>query len=457
MLKGLYISPGQEYSDTHMDNIFIELENRDILSKKCERAFLIEIEDSKETAEESRAHLRELDSLVRTMGIEPVFSEIVKLRKINNATLLGKGKIEEIMEKAEEAQADLFIFDWDLSPSQQRNLERIFNQAVIDRQEVILDIFADRASTKEANLQVALARMEYSLPRLTRAWTHLSRQRGGAKGTRGKGETQLETDRRLVQERIARLKKDIKQVRKNRDTQRKKRDQIPFPSVAIVGYTNAGKSSLLNALTGADVLVEDKLFATLDPTSRKLKLPGGREAIMTDTVGFVRKLPHLLVDAFMSTLEEAARADLILNVVDGSSDEVQNHLETTEQVLDELGAHEVPRLLVVNKADQIPDLWQDQLALTRGGRSILVSARSGLGLDKLKESIEKELSLLRKEYILRFPQDRWDLNSYLHRAGAVVEEKYEDEGIWVKAHLSDSDASRLQSFILNQEAPPSEK
>jgi len=432
-----------------MDNIFVELEQRDINSRKCERAFIIEIQDSQETAKDAVAHMQELHSLVVTMGIEPVCREVVKLRSINGATLVGKGKLEELAQIGEDHQVDLFVFDTDLSPSQQRNLERYLNQAVIDRQEVILDIFADRASTKEAMLQVSLARMEYSLPRLTRAWTHLSRQRGGAKGTRGKGETQLETDRRLVLNRIAKLKKEILRVRKNRDVQRKKRDQIPYPQVAIVGYTNAGKSSLLKALTGADILVEDKLFATLDPTSRKVSLPGGRDAILTDTVGFVRKLPHLLVDAFMSTLEEAARADLILNVVDGSSEEREHHMETTKRVLEDLDASGVPRILVINKADQIPEDWARSLHLLGDEESILVSAESGEGLPELLARIEFYLNKKRPVVTLRIPQTRFDLSSYVHRNSTVIKEAYDNQDIILTASLSESDSQRLADFIVN--------
>lgn len=435
-----------------MDNIFIELEQRDILSRKCERAFLVEIQLPQEDGRQAEAHLKELDSLVRTMGIEPTHSIIVKNRSTRSSTLIGKGKMEELLELGEEHEIDLFIFDCDLTPLQQRNLERYFNQAVIDRQEVILDIFADRASTREANLQVALARMEYSLPRLTRAWTHLSRQRGGAKGTRGKGETQLETDRRLVQNRISKLKKEISSVRKHRDTQRKKRDAIPYPQVAIVGYTNAGKSSLLNALTGSDVLAEDKLFATLDPTSRRVQLPGGREAILTDTVGFVRKLPHMLVDAFMSTLEEAARSDLILVVVDGSSEERSSHRETTSRVLEELGASGVPRLLVVNKADQIPEGWERALPLLEGDEDkILVSAHSGEGLEELKQQIEFYLNRNRPVFQLRIPNSQWDISSYIHRNATILEQSYENDDILIKANLSPEDQARLKSFIINPE------
>ncbi|MDA3849834.1 MAG: GTPase HflX [Spirochaetaceae bacterium] len=440
-----------------MENIFIELEQRDIQSKKCERACLIEIQEQRDSPHQAQAHLDELNSLVRTMGIEPICSINVKLRQAHRATLIGTGKMQEIAELGEKVEADIFIFDYDLTPTQQRNLEEFYNQPVIDRQEVILDIFADRASTKEAMLQVALARMVYSLPRLTRAWTHLSRQRGGAKGNRGKGETQLETDRRLVQDRIAKLRKEIIKVSKTRDIQRKKRDQIPFPSVAIVGYTNAGKSSLLNLLTGADVLVEDKLFATLDPTSRKVKLPGGRDIIFTDTVGFVRKLPHLLVDAFMSTLEEAARSDLILNVVDGSSEEWESHMETTEQVLKELGAWEIPKILVVNKSDLMQTPWQSSIPLLQEKDSVLISAAKNKGIEELIQTIESYLNRSRQSYVIHLPTERWDLHGYVHRNATVEKEEFLDDHILIEAQLSSADAKRLEPFIVKNIQGASDK
>jgi len=246
-----------------VDNIFIELEKRDILSRMCERAILIGIRDSGESIQSAEAHLDELNGLVASLGIPTVGSLMVTLKSIHPRWLLGKGKVEEVAQAISDLDADLVVFDFDLSPAQQRNLEKDWHTAVIDRREVILDIFADRASTREAVLQVALARMKYSLPRLTRAWTHLSRQRGGARGNRGKGETQLETDRRLVLTKIANLKRDLLKVKEQRNVRRKKRLERPVPSVSLVGYTNAGKSSLLNAISGSGVLVEDKLFATI--------------------------------------------------------------------------------------------------------------------------------------------------------------------------------------------------
>nr|MDA3809767.1 GTPase HflX [Spirochaetaceae bacterium] len=335
------------------ESIYDNMQERDILSLKCERAFLIGINEPKEDIKEAEYHLEELFNLVDTMGITPVESIMVKLREKNPRFLIGKGKVTEIGELAQQCDADVIIFDCQLSPSQQRNLEAEYNKAVIDRQEVIIDIFADRASTKEAVLQVSLARMKYSLPRLTRAWTHLSKQKGGVKGTRGKGETQLETDRRNVMNKIASLKTELLKVKKYRNVQRKKRVGQPVPTISIVGYTNAGKSSLLNLLSDADVLTENKLFATLDPTSRKIRLEGGRDVILTDTVGFIRKLPHDLIEAFKSTLEEAVHADVILHVIDAANHEYEQHIKVTETVLKELGAGDKPQIFVFNKIDLI--------------------------------------------------------------------------------------------------------
>lgn len=429
-----------------MESIFVELEERDILSLKCERALLIEIQEPEESEEEAASHLRELDSLTMTMGIPGVVKIVVKPREKKPGWLLGKGKLEELAELADDCQADLIVFDTDLSPTQQRNLERFFNLAVIDRQEVILDIFADRASTREATLQVALARMEYSLPRLTRAWTHLSRQRGGAKGTRGKGETQLESDRRQVAARIAKLKKELDKVKRNRSLQRKKRKERPVPSIAIVGYTNAGKSSLLNGITGSDVLVENKLFATLDPTSRRLKMEGGREVILTDTVGFVRKLPHNLVDAFHSTLEEAVLADLVIQVVDGSSPEYENHIATTKEVMAELGASKVPQLLVFNKMDLADGKRRRDLELFYP-EAHLISVRAKMGLQVLEEELGRRLDAMQQLCSLHIPADRWDLVARLHRTVTVAREDYADDGINLQVWLTERDRRQYAPFL----------
>jgi len=431
-----------------VDNILIELENRDILSRMCERALLIGIRESDESRESAEAHLDELNGLVLSLGIPTVGSVMVSLKEFHPKWLLGKGKVEEISTLITDDRVDLVVFDCDLSPAQQRNLEKEWNVAVIDRREVILDIFADRATSREAVLQVALARMQYSLPRLTRAWTHLSRQRGGARGTRGKGETQLETDRRLVLNKIAGLKKNLVKLGDQRDVRRKKRLERPVPSVSLVGYTNAGKSSLLNALSGADVLVEDKLFATLDPTTRRVEQPGGREFLMTDTVGFIRKLPHDLVDAFHSTLEEAVLADVILHVADAGSPELDEHIAVTEKVLQELGAGEKDRILVLNKSDSLSPDELNALSF-RFPHGLPVSAKTGFGLEGLVERLGKALDASRPVVSLHLPPDRWDIRARLHQESTVLSEEYDETGLRLRVRLSPEEKGRLSEFIID--------
>src|SRR3954471_11035138 len=313
---------------------------------KLERAFLVGVQTSDMKDGEAAELLGELRELVENLRITVTRSTLVNLRRPNPSLLLGSGKTDEIIAEAKADGADVIVFDEALSPAQQRNWEELSGLAVIDRQEVILEIFADRAHTREAILQVALARMEYSLPRLTRAWTHLSRQRGkGAMG--GEGETQLEVDRRIVRDRIAHLKEELKKVVSQRDVQRRKRQRIPIPTCAIVGYTNAGKSTLLNSLTGAQVLAANKLFATLDPTTRQLVLRGNQKLLVTDTVGFIRRLPHGLIEAFKATLEEALVANFLIHVLDVTAPNLAAHHETTMSVLKELGADEGKRILTV--------------------------------------------------------------------------------------------------------------
>ncbi|OQY38765.1 MAG: GTPase HflX [Spirochaetaceae bacterium 4572_7] len=431
-----------------MSNELDLIDNKDIISEKCEAAFLIGIREQGEKDHDATEHLNELKSLVDTMGIEVIDTEMAIIRTPNPKLFIGSGKLEEIVEKAKEIEADLLIFDAELSPRQQRNIEEISGMTVIDRQEVILDIFADRATTKEATLQVQLARLEYSLPRLTRAWTHLSRQRGGAKGTRGKGETQLESDRRMVLRYISSLKKEIKEVEKSRDLMRKKRGERPMPSAAIVGYTNAGKSSLLNFLTGSDVLVEDKLFATLDPTSRKISLPGGREFILTDTVGFIRKLPHDLVDAFKSTLEEAAFADFIIHVLDITNPDIMHHQNVTLNVLEELGIKDKKIITVLNKMDIVDDNPEAELNLLKFPNSIKISTYTGLGVDDLKNSITEVLKGFNVEIKLELPLDRWDILALLKREGHIHKEEYLENCIKVKVSVSEKVMSQLKEYIV---------
>jgi GTP-binding protein HflX len=433
------------------ESIFENMPERDILSLKCERAFLVGINEQKEDLVDSQYHLEELVNLVDTMGITTVDTIMVKLREKNPRYLIGKGKMEEIKELAEECQADVIVFDCQLSPSQQRNLELQYNKAVIDRQEVIIDIFAERASTKEAVLQVALARMKYSLPRLTRAWTHLSKQKGGVKGTRGKGETQLETDRRTVLNKINSLKKELEKIQNYRDVQRKKRVGTPVPSLSIVGYTNAGKSSLLNLLSDADVLTENKLFATLDPTSRRVKLDGGRDIILTDTVGFIRKLPHDLIDAFKSTLEEAVHADVIIHVVDCANHEYEEHIKVTESVLKELGAGEKHQVLVFNKVDL---LGNDPVLLAglknRYAHCVPISTKENIGIEDLKKRITEEIEREYGQVNLFIPADKWDITAYIHRNGKIMTEEYVDDGVKITAVLTTKDKNILSAYIKEQ-------
>src|SRR5580700_11270989 len=345
---------------------------------KAQRAFLVGVQTPEMPEGEAQELLSELTELVENLGMAVVRTTLVKLRARSPALLLGKGKSQELVTAAQADAADVIVFDSALSPAQQRNWEEIAGFAVIDRQEVILEVFADRAHTREAVLQVALARMEYSLPRLTRAWTHLSRQRGrGAMG--GEGETQLEQDRRVVRDRIAHLKEELAQVVRQRGIQRTRRVRVPLPTASIVGYTNAGKSSLLNKLTGSAVLAEDKLFATLDPTTRQLLLPGNQKLLLTDTVGFIRRLPHGLIEAFKATLEEVLVADFLIHVVDITSPHFEKHRATTLSVLAELGAGDRPVLNVFNKVD-LADEAEIRAARQAVPDALFVSARTGKGI-----------------------------------------------------------------------------
>ncbi|MBA4137860.1 MAG: GTPase HflX [Opitutus sp.] len=395
--------------------------------KVAQRAYLVGLQTPKMADGEGEELLGELQELVQNLGIEIVRSTLVVLREPQPKYLLGSGKAAALIAEAKADGADVIILDEELSPAQQRNWEADSGLAVIDRQEVILEIFADRAQTREAVLQVALARMEYSLPRLKRAWTHLSRQRGkGAMG--GEGETQLEQDRRLVRDRIVKLKEELAHVLQQRETQRRRRMRKPVPGAAIVGYTNAGKSSLLNKLTGAHVLAADKLFATLDPTTRQLVLPDGRTLLMTDTVGFIRRLPHRLVEAFKATLEEVVVSDFIIHVLDVANPNVEHHFATTMDVLGELGAGDKPMIIAFNKTDAADP---ETLALMRARHrdALFISVRTGEGIARLLARCE-ELAIddhLSAELLI--PHDRYDIVSKLHQLGTVRSQETEDEGV----------------------------
>lgn len=422
--------------------------------KLVERALLVAVQQAGKKGDDPYSLLEELEELVANIGVEVVDAILIRTRKPNAKFFIGTGQTQEVLALARSHNCEVIIFDDELTPAQQRNWEREAKMLVIDRQEVIIDIFAQRAQTKEAKLQVELARMQYSLPRLQRAWTHLSRQRGGGGVTqRGEGETQLEIDQRLVRTRITRLKKDLEAVVLHRKVQRSKRTKIPLPTAAIIGYTNAGKSSLLNHLTQSDVLVVDKVFATLDPTSKRLKLPGGQTIILTDTVGFVRKLPHRLVDAFKATLEEAIISDLLIHVVDVSQPELDPYIETTLNILKELGADENRRLLVFNKIDLLDDEERIQSLRSRFPEALFTSTVKELGLDELKEVLEGIVSESTYPVELVIPHHRYDLVNQLHEAGAVNKKQAIVEGIYVSGNIPSRMLASIEPFLMKSPRP----
>jgi GTP-binding protein HflX len=335
--------------------------------------------------------LNELAQLARTAGVEVVGQTYQKLEAVNPAYYIGKGKVEEIRMLKDDLSFNVVIFDDELYPRQQRNLEDKLGVSILDRTGLILDIFAKHAHTREGALQVELAQYEYRLPRLTRLWTHLSRQAVGGVGLRGPGEKQLEVDRRRIRERITRLRRELQQVRRHRELHRRRRRKAAIPIVAIVGYTNAGKSTLLNAVSGANVLVEDKLFATLDPTTRRVKLPGGRVALFTDTVGFIQKLPPQLIAAFRATLEEVLEADLLLHIVDITNPLALEQSRVVEETLEELGAADKPVVVALNKIDLLPDPERIQEMLKGFRNSLAISAKEGIGLRELLSRISSIL------------------------------------------------------------------
>ena len=418
--------------------------------KQVERALLVGVYKGAEQRAERESLLAELDSLVDTLDIPVIDRLLVKIQDRNPRYFVGSGKAEEIFERAKQLEIDVIVFDNGLSPAQQRNWEALTGVAVIDREEVILDIFARRAQTKEARLQVDLARMEYSLPRLTRAWGHLSRQAGGL-GGKGEGETQLETDRRLVRAQIDRLKSDLELVRLRRATQRKQRRRLPLPSAAIVGYTNVGKSALLKKLTGAKVLVEDKLFATLDTTTRRVVLPSGQSLLLTDTVGFVRNLPHRLVEAFKATLEEAVLSEFLIHVLDASHPRVFDFYQTTMRVLGELGADAKRMITVLNKVDLVKNESTLHTLRLHFPDAAFVSVRSGEGLKELLHRMGDLLADRVSRVELALPLERTDLLSLLHRTSLVIDVGYEDSHASVVALVSAKVYARVEPFLVRRD------
>lgn len=422
--------------------------------KMVQRALLVGVRQPSQNGSDLSDMLLELAALVETLDIKVMESMAVTIRKPHPRFFIGRGKAHSIINHARAENYDCIVFDDALTPAQQRNWERESRICVIDRQEVILDIFARRAQTREAVVQVGLARMVYSLPRLTRAWTHLSRQRGGGSKMRGQGETQLEADQRIVRDRIASLKKRLRVIRNQRKTQRKRRMKKPLPSATIVGYTNAGKSSLLNSLTGASILAENKLFATLDPTTRQFLLPSGQKLLLTDTVGFVRKLPHNLIEAFKATLEEAVVADFLIHVLDVSNPEVERHIQTTMRVLKELGADEKPILTVFNKVDICRDAFALQRLQLQYPEAEFISLRENRGMEKLIQHMDDllETDTVYAEYMIPF--DRYDLVAQLHQAGCVKREKTRKEGVFIAGHIPPDLRDHVQGFRLNGSEKP---
>jgi len=392
--------------------------------------------------------LAELARLADTAGLVVAGQTVQPLRRIQPATFVGAGKVDEIRGLAEQSAADVVIFDDALSPAQQRNLEKRFDRKVIDRSALILDIFAQRARSLDGKMQVELAQLQYLLPRLTRQWTHLSRLGGGV-GTRGPGETQLEVDRRRVREKIAQLRRRLADVERTRGLHRHERANVPFPTIALVGYTNSGKSTLMNTLTRAGVLVEDRLFATLDPTVRRLRLPDGLTVLLADTVGFIHKLPHQLVEAFKSTLEEVRAADLLVHVVDVSQATWPEQIRVVEEVLEEMGAGNRPSIVALNKVDRLPERRPPAGAPTG---AIAISARTGRGIEALLTALDGHFTRGLERVRCAVPQARGDVLAWLRRAGRIVEEYYRDGTVTVIALVPPKVAGQLRKQLADAEA-----
>lgn len=416
-------------------------------SSPVERAFLVGVElRSEKPLISMEDSLGELTLLARTVNLEIVGETSQKIDVPNPSTLVGTGKVDEIALLAEECLADVVIFDTELSPRHQRELEERFGVKlrVLDRTALILDIFAQHARTSEGILQVSLAQYEYRLPRLTRAWTHLARQAGGGGGRagsiggvglRGPGETQLEVDRREIHKRISMLKKELEKVRAHRQRYRAQRKRSRIPLISLVGYTNAGKSTLLNHLTNAGVLVADQLFATLDPTTRRIELPGGHQALITDTVGFIQKLPTQLIAAFQATLEEISEADLLIHVVDVTHPNAIEQARSVEQTLREIHAEQIPVLTALNKIDRLPEPELTNEFLSGQSRSVGISALRGLGIDELLRAIEEDLFENFSQVSAQIPYTEGQLISLFHEQGQVVRIEHGRKGVFIQGYI----------------------
>ena len=408
--------------------------------EKITKALLVSVDTGEYDAE---ASLDELFELVKSAGADPVASVTQNLQKPETGTFVGTGKLQEIAEICEQQEIDLLVFDSELSPTQIKNIEAATDVRVIDRTTLILDIFAQRARSKEGKLQVELAQLKYMLPRLTGKGIAMSRLGGGI-GTRGPGETKLETDRRHIRRRMETLKDELAEVEKHRSMLRKRREKDRVITCAIVGYTNAGKSTLMNCLTNAGVLAQDKLFATLDPTSRALKLPSGVTVMLIDTVGLVRRLPHHLVEAFRSTLEEAAQSDIILNVCDASNEEARTHMKVTTDLLESLGCEDTPIITVLNKCDLI-----DNSTLAQDFRAcIKISAKNGTGIDDLLAAIDKNLPVRVKRVKLLIPFSNAGLTNEIRTKGTLISEDFIAEGVMLEAIVDEALFAKVREYQL---------
>lgn len=414
------------------------------LEVAVQRAFLVGVQLPGISTEDAKRSLGELALLTDTAGSDPVDEELVRRQVVDVATFIGSGKADELAGLTKALDIDVVVFDNDLAPAQQRNLMSVFGCDVVDRQAVILDIFAQHAHSREGALQVELALLRYHLPRLRGKGKALSQQAGGI-GTRGPGETKLETDRRRILSRISKLERELADTARHRETQRKSRRQSRVPQVAIVGYTNAGKSTLLNALTDAGALVEDRLFATLDPTVRRLDLPDGRRVLLADTVGFVRRLPHHLVEAFKSTLAEATQSDLLVHVVDGTDSEPAGQIAAVREVLLEIGAADIPELLVINKIDTVDDVVKTRLANVYSD-AVQISALRGDGLAELVEKVGELTSPRTVTLSLEIPYDRGDVVAAAHRLGEVTGEKHDENGTILDVRVPAAVKARFNDF-----------
>jgi GTPase len=415
------------------------------LAPPVEKVFLVAVDTGSEDGWSAQDSLSELSSLALTAGADVVGAEWQNRRHIDPNWYVGKGKAEDLLAAKRETGFGTLVADDELSPAQQRSLEELLNVKVIDRSRLILDIFALHAQTHEGRLQVELAQLEYQLPRLTKLWTHLSRTQGGI-GSRGPGESQLETDRRIIRTRISKMKERVEQVRQQRETAARGRDRRLWPTVGIVGYTNAGKSTLLNALVGSEVAkAEDKLFATLDPTSRQVKLGDGQTAIVTDTVGFIHKLPHQLVDAFRATLEEVNRADVLIEVIDASDPHVEEHRATVQTVLDELGAGDKPRLVAYNKADLIDrSATNGETPAPAIAGAVFVSALTGYGMDTLRAATAAILASLWVDVDVTLPYAAGELLARVRERG-TVDVEYRERDVRLTGRVAPALAGELEA------------